>query len=168
MTEHSYRPLSLLGDYFRSAVGLILCIVPMTMIEGNRIVTTIFGCGTAIFLYYGIRTFIRHRTRVEISDHGIAVHGPTRRALSWDSVTKVRLRYFAPRKKKFGGWMQLDMAGDGGRISIESKIDGFKDIAARAEAAARVNGLALDDASAANFNALADPALALAEGANDR
>jgi hypothetical protein len=50
--------------------------------------------------------------------------------------------------------MDMRLRGAGTRITIDSELDGFLDIARRAARAAVANGLTLSEATRANFRAL--------------
>jgi hypothetical protein len=158
MSVHTYPMTAVIGDYTRTVLGLAVSIVPFYAAPAKPLVTYIFAGMLAAFVIYGLRTLARHLTRVEISDEGIRTNMPSARAIAWGDVEKVRLRFFATKRKRADGWFQLVLAGAGRSIVIESSIRDFHDVVARAAAAAARNRLTLDDATAGNLEALTQTA----------
>ena len=66
----------------------------------------------------------------------------------------VTLRYFATRRDNAKGWMELRLRGAGRRLLLDSRIDGFADIAARSARVAAHKQLPITPATAQNFAAL--------------
>jgi hypothetical protein len=91
-------------------------------------------------------------SRIELSQTAIAVTGPLPRRIAWTELTSFRLRYFALRKDRRLGWMELTLKGNGANLSIESQIDGFATIVERAAQAA--GELDVDEATLVNLAAL--------------
>lgn len=112
----------------------------------------LFGGLTALFLMFTLRTAMRQRLRVAADEARIGVAGGM--ALAWDRLDRLQLRYYAVRRNKGNGWMTLSLGADGRRLSLDSTLDGFDEVVARATAAARANRLALNDATRANLAAL--------------
>lgn len=157
MTVQSYSyPLgSVLPDYLRSVLGLCVCAVPFVMGIDRPLITAIFAVLICLFLGYGARTGIRHFTRFEVDDEGIAVNLPMRRAFAWKDVDFLRLRYYSLRRDRKRGWLQVVIGAGGTHIAMESTVAGFRDVVDRAAAAVGRNGVALDDATANNLASLA-------------
>lgn len=153
MTTYSYPMIAVIGDYFRAATGLVISIVPLYLIS-RPLVTYLFGAMVVVFFAFGLRTLLRQKTRIEVTEEGIAVNLPSRRQLSWRDLEHLRIKYFSTRRNKLNGWMQLSLVGGGQAIRVDSKVDGFRDILDRATRAAAANGVALDEVTAANMAAL--------------
>jgi hypothetical protein len=154
MSVHTYPFRALIGDYLRAGAGIGLATVPMAAIPSHPFLLYLFGGAIAVFAYFFLRTLSRQLTQIEATDEDVASNMPPRRGLAWRELENVSLRYYSTRRGRSGGWMQLNLAGQGTRISIDSSISGFRDLAARAARAATANGIDLDAASAANFRAL--------------
>ncbi len=60
------------------------------------------------------------------------------------------LGYYSTRRDRGGGWMQLKLKAAGRTLKFDSSISDFVTIAGRAVAAARANGVALNDRTLAN------------------
>lgn len=160
MTAGSYSyPLGVvLLDYMRALLGLAVSAVPFAMGIDRPLVVYLFAGLACVFLAYGLRTLIRHRTRFRIGDEGIAVNLPVPRGISWSDVDIVRLRYYSLHRDRKRGWLHLVVGAGGTRISMDSSIPGFRDVVDKAVDAAGRNGLSLDDVTAANLASMADGA----------
>ena len=67
----------------------------------------------------------------------------------------MKLAYYAPRRSRDDGWLQLTLRGaEGGAIRLESTLAGFDQVLGHASRAARANSLTLDAATHANLAAL--------------
>lgn len=159
MGLHRYPSAHLRGDYARAAVGTVLTGGPLLLGADNPAAMLILSGLTGLFLVFGLRTGLRHGAVFEVSDSGLARRGLRRiampdRVVRWADVTALRLRYYTTRRKWGRGWMQLSVRADGTCLRIDSTLDGFDAIAARAARAARARGLALDPATRANLAAL--------------
>jgi len=149
---HRYPTNALLADYGRGVVGagisgLFWALSPVAIFS-----IVLFGGLTGLFLLFVLRTAMRQRLRVESSDMGIGAVGSA--PIAWRDLDDLRLRYYAPRRNKGKGWMTLNLRGGGAKLAIDSTLEGFDDIAARAARAARDRGLALNDTTLANLAAL--------------
>jgi hypothetical protein len=108
-----------------------------------------------LFAWFGVRTVLRHLSRVELSGNAIALCGPVSRRLAWDDLERMKLAYYAPRRSRDEGWMQLTLRGrDGCAIQLDSTLAGFDQILGQASRAARAKALSLDAATHANLAAL--------------
>lgn len=154
MSRHDYPPGSLIGDYCRAGIGLALVAVPLLAVRLNPAVTAILGVLAALFLVFAARTVLRQLEEVEISESGIARLGPFPKRIAWSALEGMKLAYYATRRDGGNGWMQLALSGGGRGVTIDSRITGFAEIAARAARAAAERGLALAPSTAANLAAL--------------
>lgn len=157
MSEHRYPMDALLGDYVRAGAGLLLAGAPLVLVPLNIYVESVLGGLAALFGCFGGLTALRHLHRIEVGEEGIAARGPFPVQLTWEALDGVTLRYFATRRDGSRGWMELKLRGAGGRLLLDSRIDGFNDIAERTARAAARRQLPLTPATAANFAALGIP-----------
>jgi hypothetical protein len=151
---YRYPPGVLVGDYVRSGCGMAFALAVLLLSEASMTVQVIFGLLFLLFASFALRTLRQHILRVAVNDDGIFTKGFAKHALPWSGIGQVKLRYFGTRrerKNRGGGFMQLTLKGDGGAVTFESSIDGFRDIAWYAARAARRNGVALDPNTAGNF-----------------
>jgi hypothetical protein len=154
MSVHRYSFRSLLADYLRGGAGLVIGAGGLLLAPNVLHVVVIFGGLTGLFLLFTIRTALRQWTWIELTDDAISVGQPRRETLRWDQLSYVKLRYYSTRRNRTGGWMALKLASAGERIAVDSNIDGFEAIAARAARAALANRLALDEITQTNLAAL--------------
>jgi hypothetical protein len=107
-----------------------------------------------LFLVYFARAVVRHLTRIELSETGITARGPFGGAVPWDELRSMKLNYYTTRSDRAGGWMQLDLGTRERSISVDSRLEGFTDIAGVAAQHAQRRGHRLDEATLANLRAL--------------
>ncbi|HKF71236.1 MAG TPA: hypothetical protein VKB68_05770 [Stellaceae bacterium] len=157
MSEHRYPTDALVGDYARAGAGLVLAGAPLLLVPLNIYVEGLLGGLAALFACFGGLTALRHARRIEVGEEGIAARGPFPVRLAWGTLEGVNLRYFATRRDGSRGWMELKLRGSGRRLLLDSRIDGFNDIAQRTARAAAQRHLTLTPATAANFTALGIP-----------
>ncbi|MBV9824922.1 MAG: hypothetical protein JO001_04455 [Alphaproteobacteria bacterium] len=153
-TRHGYPVSAMVGDYLRSAAGLVPVAIILAVVPVATVPAVILGGFGAVFAVFGARTVVRHQTRLELTETGIRITGLVPRAISWAELERMRLAYYSTRRDKRDGWMQLELSGAGARISIDSRLDGFDEVVRRATFAAATRNLNLADATAANLEAL--------------
>ena len=151
MSLHRYSTRSLLADYARAALGVAITAVPLIVSGGFGIVASIVLALMAVFVVYGLRTALRHLTRIEVSDIGIRALGPIGRAITWDEVGDVRLRYYSTRRDRQKGWLQLKIQGPGGSIGMDSQLDDFETVLNAVMRAASARGIASDPTTLENL-----------------
>jgi hypothetical protein len=66
----------------------------------------------------------------------------------------MRLAYYSTRRDRRSGWMQLELGAGGARVRLDSRIEGFDQVVRHAAAVAAAHGLALNEATFANLEAL--------------
>lgn len=164
---YRYPPASLVPDGLRAIAGLAFTGAPLAMLPVSSWFGMVLAAGVVLFGAFGALTAARVRVRVRVDEDGIeAAPGPGR--LRWADLRSVKLRYFAVRREREPGrgrgrgrgWMQLVLAGDGRKVRLDSRLDGFDEILRQVAAAA--SGLALDPVTRSNFAA---SGFAPAEGA---
>jgi hypothetical protein len=109
----------------------------------------------SLFAWFGLRTLARQRSWIELSPETIAIVGPVGRQLSWQALERLELAYFAPRRARREGWLQLTLRGPDKRpMRLDSTLDGFDQVLQRALAAAAAKPLELDPTTQANLAAI--------------
>ena len=153
-----YRRTDLIMDYGRAALGFSLSGGALLAAPTSPPVLAVAGGLTALFGVFGLRTALRQMTRYEVGDEGIAALGPSTIAISWRDLDRLRLRYYAGRRKRAGsGWMTLTIGGAGRRLSLDSTLPEFERIVALAVAAARRNRIELSEVTLDNLAAIGLP-----------
>ena len=74
------------------------------------------------------------------------------RAIAWDDMNDVRLRYYSTRRDRRGGWMQLKVTSQaGGKIGFDSSLEGFQDVLEYIVEAAAARRIELNEDTLANL-----------------
>jgi hypothetical protein len=154
MTRYRYTPKSLAGDYLRAAGGFAITGGPVLFLQTAMPVAAILGALAALFGIFGLRTARRQFTVIEMSNDAIALAGAESKRLEWHDVRQLRLDYFSTRRDSQGGWMQMKIAGPGGKIRIDSSLDGFARLAGEVAVHAAACGLGMSETTQGNFRAL--------------
>ena len=153
-SRHRYPPRAVLLDYLYSGLGLLFTLGPLGLAASGGPAAWVLGALAALFAVYGVRTLLRHRTWLSVSEDGITVHGLVRRHLPWERLTRCTLGYYSTRRKRDRGWMQLTLKAGRRSLRIDSQIEGFNTIVRRAAHAATARGIALDHTTRENLRAL--------------
>jgi hypothetical protein len=101
-----------------------------------------------------MRTVIRHRLRIAADAEGLKLNEGLVRALKWQELDGLSLRYYSTRRNRKDGWMTLGLKSRGRSLSIDSHIEGFETLARMAADAAVARGLPLDTTTRSNFAAM--------------
>ena len=153
-SRHRYPAHAMLLDYLYSGLGLLFTLGPLAGTAPSGPAAWVLGGLAALFAAYGARTVLRHRTSLRVSEEEIAVDGLLRRHLLWNRLTRCTLGYYATRRNRDRGWMQLTLKAGGRSLRIDSQIEGFDRIVRRAVHAAQRRGIALDSTTQENLRAL--------------
>lgn len=150
-----YPQQTLVADYLRAAAGVVLCGAPLLLLEMNRWLAALLLLGFGLFALFLIRTGLRHQTRFVFSPDSLRAEGPAGTVVEWDRLDRMKLSYFSTKRDRSDGWMQLGVGSTGGRmVKVDSSLEGFHDIVARAADAAGATGVALSDATRANLRSM--------------
>ena len=153
-----YSAASLYRDYLRTAFGLAVTIGPLLLLHLAAPVAVVLAGLGLLFAWFGMRTIVRHLSQVELSADAIALRGPAPRRLAWCDLERIKLAYYAPRRARQDGWLQLTLSGARGRsIRLDSTLSGFEQVLGEASRVARAKALPLDAATHANLAALGLP-----------
>jgi hypothetical protein len=150
-----YPIATLYADYLRAGLGLALTAGPLLLLDLADGIALVLAALALLFAWFGVRTVLRQLSRVELSGNAIAVHGPFSRRVAWADLEHMKLAYYAPRRSRDQGWLQLTLrATDGGAIQVDSTLPEFDQVLDKASRAARDKALPLDAATCANLAAL--------------
>jgi hypothetical protein len=160
MSVHRYQPRAVYGDFARAGIGFAISF-------GAVAVTGFTGFTAWLF---GLRTALRAITNYELTDTGLTRFyatgfGRTERALAWQGLKKLRLRFFPAKRDRSQGWMEMTLAGEGARMRLDSTLGDFDAIVRAAVGAAERRRLDLSESTLSNLAALGI-AVSKAEGGN--
>ncbi|MGD9615575.1 MAG: hypothetical protein AB7H90_09540 [Alphaproteobacteria bacterium] len=153
-TWHSYPASAMIGDYLRAAAGIVPAGAIFATVPVAPFPATVLGGFAIVFGIFGLRTALRHNTSIEIGDIGIRARGLVERRIAWAELDRVKLSYYSTRRDRKSGWMQLELSGGGTKLGLDSRIEGFGEVARRAAEAAYARQLQLSESTAANLEAL--------------
>jgi hypothetical protein len=158
MSSHRYEKGSVTADYLRAAAGVVICGGLMVGASPVPAVSAILLFLVLLFGVYGIRTWLRQATVIEVDETGIRSRGPlgrfADRDVAWSRLSDMRLRFYSVKRDRKDGWMQLIVMGDGGKLLCDSHIDGFETIARLAFDAAKRAGVELNEVTVANLKSM--------------
>jgi hypothetical protein len=154
MTSHAYPAAALIGDYGRAGLGLAFVVPPLFLISPIQMVGAACLGLAALFATFAGRTLLRQLAPIEMDERGIGAGGLWPLRLDWAALDGLSLHYYATRRDREGGWMQLVLRAEGCRLRLDSRIAGFAAIAARAARAAELRRLPLSPITLANLSAL--------------
>jgi hypothetical protein len=170
MSFHRYQSRSLYGDFARAGIGFAVSFGAVAVTGFSGFTAWLFGVCAAIFLLFGLRTVLRAITNYELTDTGLTRFyatgfGRTERALAWQGLKKLRLRFFPAKRDRSQGWMEMTLAGEGARMRLDSTLGDFDAIVRAAVGAAERRRLDLSESTLSNLAALGI-AVSKAEGGN--
>ncbi|WP_119460566.1 hypothetical protein [Rhodospirillaceae bacterium SYSU D60014] len=157
MSIHRYPMSSLMPDYARGILGIAIGAGGLILVASMSIVAFIFAGLTALFALFTIRTVLRQWTRVAVTEQSVSSRPGQERPLAWNEIEAITLRYYSTRRTRDRGWMTLKLKSGRRSIVVESSLNGFEAILARAAEAARRNRLALSETTRANFAMMGFP-----------
>ena len=164
VTRHSYPASAMVGDYLRAAAGLVPAGVLFATVPVGGVAAAVLGGFGSIFALFGLRTVLRHHTRLEMTDSELRAHGMWNRTIAWAKLDGMKLAYYSTRRDRKSGWLQLELRGGGIRLDLDSRIAGFDRVVRRAAEVAAARGLDLSETTVANLQALGITVAALGDG----
>jgi hypothetical protein len=153
-TRHTYPVAAMVGDYLRAAAGLVPTGVVFATEPVGTVAATVLGSFAAVFGIFGLRTVLRHGTTLEMTDIELRAHGAWRCTIAWAELDRMKLTYYSTSRDRRNGWMQLELSAGGARVRLDSRIAGFDQLVLRAAEVAATRGVALNEATLANLQAL--------------
>jgi hypothetical protein len=159
MSFHRYRPNALYGDFARAGIGLVICLGAVAVAGFGGFTAWLFGVCAVVFLLFGLRTLLRSVTNYELTDTGLTRFyatgfGRSERALAWQGLKQLKLRFFPAKRDRSHGWMEMTLTGEGARMRLDSTLGDFDAIARAAVGAATRRRLALSESTLSNLAAL--------------
>lgn len=150
-TTHNYPSKELTGDYVRGGIGVLICGAPLVFADSMPVAAWFLIILVAVFGGFVLRTAIRNFTWIKAEPEGIRTIGILGKAIRWEEISKVKLRYFSTKRDRSGGWMQMKVTGRGKTIELDSALTDFEDLARRVGEAAVDARAAMDETTRANF-----------------
>ena len=154
MTHYAYPTPAMLGDYARAAAGLLPIVAIIAIAPVGRVEATVLGGFAALFAVFGIRTALRHGSRVELTEGVLRASGLVRTSISLRELDRLKLAYYSTRRDGRDGWMQLELRSGSSTLRLDSRVEDFTKLVEASARAAEARGLLLNTATLANLRAL--------------
>jgi hypothetical protein len=154
MSVHRYPPPTLVGDYLRAGLGLLLTLPPLLWLGPGFAIGLALLIVAAVCLFFVVRTVERNRAIISVDDDAIVVTSFTRSEIRWADLARVNLAYYAVKRDKQDGWMELTLRDAKTTIKLDSRLEGFLAIVVRTARTARERQLPLNQITLSNFKAL--------------
>jgi hypothetical protein len=158
MSRHRYEKGSLNADYARATAGVVIAGGLMVSASPVPAVASILLFLASLFGVYGIRTWLRHATVIEVDESGIKSRGPLGqigdRQIAWAGLEDLQVRFYSVKRDSKDGWMQMIVKGDGGKLRCDSHLEDFETIARHAFDAAASAGLSLNPVTVSNLKSM--------------
>ncbi len=149
-----YPQSALVAHYLRALLGLAFTLAPLRLLHPAPLPAVALAAGALFFLVYCAQAVIKQYTQIEFDETGIRISGPLGTAIPWEDLRAMHVKYYATRQDRSSGWMQLHLRADGAKISIDSTLPAFGEIAHRAAREMMRRGLVTDEATRFNLAAL--------------
>ena len=150
-----YPARSLWPDYTRAGIGLAIALLPMPWVPAGSFGNWLLGLLALLFGGFAAMTWMKQRSTVRMNPDGIRIHGPVGKAIAWNTPRPAGAAVLFHAQ---GARPRLDaveaLRGGGATVTIDSNLDRFNLVAARAARAAAENALALDPTTLANLESL--------------
>ena len=150
MEHYRYPATTVVPDYLRTAFGLAATAGPLLALDLARAIAVLMSALALLFAWFGVRTALRQLSWIELSAADIALCGPIHRRLPWQQLRRLQLAYYAPRRARRDGWLQLTLRGprgprdprrfDPGRLRCRAASGGRRRLRQRAGAGCRHRG----------------------------
>ena len=150
---YRYPPAKLAPDYLRAGVGLAVVGLPLATMELPGVVRIVLACLVVLFGGFALQNLLQQLCRVEMTETSLVMH-PWGVRVDWRAMTRMRLAWFTVRRGSSKGWMELRLRAGRSRVRLDSRLDGFDEVARRAVAAALDRGLDLDPVTLVNMRTL--------------
>ncbi len=167
MTHYAYPTSAMLGDYLRAAAGLVPTTAILAIAPVGAVAASVLGGFAALFAVFGIRTALRHGTRIVVTEEALRASGWFRASIVWGELEKMKLAYYSTRRDRRDGWMQLELRSGWSILRLDSRIEGFSELVDRSAKAAERRGIPLNAATLANLQALGIRLHAVEPGARE-
>ena len=129
MPAYRYPLRAIAADYARGLGGITATGGSLWLLAPSGAIAWVLAACMVLFLVYFARAVVRHLTRIELTEAGITARGPFGGAVPWDELRSMKLNYYTTKSDRAGGWMQLDLSTGDRSVSVDSRLNGFAEIA---------------------------------------
>jgi hypothetical protein len=154
VSVHRYPPQTLIGDYMRAGLGLLLTVVPLWSLQPGTAMGLALAVIAAICLFFVARTVERNRIVVSLEDDAITVTGFRKAAMRWDDMARMNLAYYALKRDKTDGLLEVTLKDAATTIKLDSRLENFGAILVKAARVARERRIPLNRITLDNLRVL--------------
>jgi len=154
VSVHRYPPQTLVGDYMRAGLGLLLTVVPLWYLQPGTAMALALTAIAAICLFFVVRTVERNRIVVSLEDDTITVTGFRKAVLRWDDMARMNLAYYALKRDKSDGLLEVTLKDTATTIKLDSRLENFGAILVKAARVARERRIPLNRITLDNLRVL--------------
>jgi hypothetical protein len=151
---HRYAPQTLIGDYMRAGLGLLLTVPPLMFLNPDTAIALALGIVAAVCLFFLARTIDRNRAVVSVDDDGIKLTGLRSASVRWAELARMTLAYYAVKRDKSDGWMEITLKDAKATIKLDSRLENFGAVVVKAARVARERRIPLNQITLSNLKAL--------------
>ncbi len=154
MSIHRYPPQSLFGDYIRAGLGLLLTVPPLMFFSPGTAIGIALFIVAGVCTFFVVRTLDRNRAIISVDDEAITLTSFHSARVAWTDLARMTLSYYAVKRDKADGWMELTLKDAKNTIKLDSRLEGFLVIVVKAARIARERRLPLNQITLSNLKAL--------------
>jgi hypothetical protein len=154
VSVHRYPPQTLVGDYVRAGLGLLLTVPPLLFLGPGTAIALALIIVAAVCLFFVARTLERNRAVVSLDDEAITLTSFRTARVRWVDLARMTLSYYTVKRDKSEGWMELILKDDKATIKLDSRLEGFLAIVVKAARVARERRIPLNQITLSNLKAL--------------
>ncbi len=139
----------------KAGIGIAACLGVMLYLNPTAWIAWPLAIIAVLFGLYLWQQLTRLRLSYRVDASGITrEQGGQRTALHWQELTDMRLNYYPDGRKASTGMLVLVLRNGQQRFKVDSSLDHFPGLLARAAEAARERGLELHPTTQANLSQL--------------
>lgn len=154
--EYRWPAKRLVGDYIRGVLGVAFAIICALLAPPGSWWQMILIALLFLFLAFLSDVLIRHGTRILMTSGELVRRRPFwgQDTVSWSEIKELDVKFYASGRDRSKGWMTATIKGPRATITLDDANGGFEDIVDRAMRAIDVQGLGLNESTAANVASL--------------
>ena len=151
-----YPRQTLWADYVRATAGVLLCGVPLLLLEVNRWLALILAAGFLLFALFLVRTALRHHTRYVLGPDTLCADGPAGTAGRMEPARPAEAQLFLDQARSL---RRLDAAQPSARPAAARsrsipRSTAFMMWSSGRRGRPRQTGLTMSEATRANLRAM--------------
>ncbi len=152
--ELRYQRAQVMGDAARSVLGLVATLGPILFLDPLPWLVWVLAVAALLFAAMGMKAVESACTAIILEGSMIHRRSLISRSVDIEKLDRIKLSYFGRRNGEGKGWMSLTIGSEDQKVSVDSNLERFDELAGATLNAARRNKIFLDPTSAHNFSML--------------